>query len=105
MGMVGFVPPPTPFVGLLQVEAMRASCDRHRFNGVVSEGEQGEGAGRPFLAEGVGMVIALLDKGAFDHRRYTIVNRLRRLHDSDDFASLPEDLRERIREIIADSAR
>jgi hypothetical protein len=51
------------------------------------------------------MLIALLDKGAFDHRRDTIVNRLRRLHDSDDFASLPEDLRERIREIIADTAR
>jgi hypothetical protein len=60
---------------------------------------------RPFLAEGVGMLLSLLDAGDLDHRRYVIVNRLRRLHDSEDFASLPEDLRERIREIIADSPR
>lgn len=31
--------------------------------------------------------------------------QLRRLRDSDGFATLPEDLRERIREIIADAAR
>jgi hypothetical protein len=52
------------------------------------------------------MLLALLDSGALDHRRYMIVNRLRRLHDTDDdFASLPEDLRERIREVIADAPR
>jgi hypothetical protein len=69
----------------------------------VSEREQRKGPDRPFFAEGVGMLIALLDRGALDRRR--VVNRLRRLHDSDEFASLPEDLRERIREIIADSGR
>ena len=57
---------------------------------------------RPFLAEGVGMLLSLLDEGHLEHRRYAIVNRLRRLHDSEDFASLPEDLRERIREITGD---
>lgn len=71
----------------------------------VSDREERETTSRPFLAEGVGMLIALLDAGALDHRRYAIVNRLRRLHDSDEFATLPEDLRERIREIIADTPR
>jgi hypothetical protein len=50
------------------------------------------------FAEGVGMLIAFLDSGALDLRRYTVVSRLRRLHDSDGFATLPEDLRERIRD-------
>jgi hypothetical protein len=58
---------------------------------------------RPFLAEGVGMLIALMDKGILGRQR--VAYRLRRLRDSDDFASLPEDLRERIREIIDDSER
>ncbi|HET8555855.1 MAG TPA: hypothetical protein VFL58_00950 [Gaiellaceae bacterium] len=57
---------------------------------------------RPFLAEGIGLLLSLLDEGHLEHRRYAIVNRLRRLHDSEDFASLPEDLRERIREITGD---
>ena len=69
----------------------------------MSEHEQGETPGRPFVAEGVGMLIALLDTGALDRRRYTVVNRLRQLQHTDDFASLPEDLRERIREITADA--
>jgi hypothetical protein len=84
---------------------VQATWDRHRSAAFVSDPEEGETAPRPFLAEGVGMLIALLDAGSLDNRRYTIVNRLRRLHDSDDFASLPEDLRSRIRAIIADSAR
>jgi hypothetical protein len=50
------------------------------------------------------MLLSLLDAGDLEHRRYAIVNRLRRLHDSEDFGSLPEDLRERIREIIGDSS-
>ena len=68
----------------------------------MSEQEHGEGAGWLTGAESVGMLMALLDAGALDNRRYTIVNRLRRLHDSEDFAALPEDLRERIQEIIGD---
>jgi hypothetical protein len=70
----------------------------------VSEREQGEEGG--WLAgTGVGMLISLLDSGAIDHRRYLIVKRLRQLRDSEDFTSLPEDLRERIQQIIDDSAR
>ena len=60
---------------------------------------------RLMLAEGVGMLIALLDTGALDRRRPTVVNRLRQLQHTDDFASLPEDLRERIREITAEAER
>jgi hypothetical protein len=33
------------------------------------------------------------------------VNRLRALRDSQEFASLPEDLRDRVREIVADTER
>jgi hypothetical protein len=58
---------------------------------------------RPFFAEGIGMLIALMDNGTVDRRR--IVERLRRVRDSDDFAMLPEDLRERVREIIGDAER
>ena len=71
----------------------------------MSEHEQEEEPARLMFAEGVGMLIALLDTGALDRRRYTVVNRLRRLQHTDDFASLPEDLRERIREITADAER
>jgi hypothetical protein len=72
---------------------------------LVNEHEQEETPPRLMFAEGVGMLIALLDSGAIDRRRYTVVNRLRRLQDTDDFASLPEDLRERIREITAEADR
>jgi hypothetical protein len=67
----------------------------------VSDREEGEGADRLFFAEGVGMVIALMDQGVLSRRR--VVYRLQRLQDTDEFASLPEDLRERIREILAGS--
>lgn len=84
---------------------MRASPPSSWIGSFVNEREHETHAPRPFLTEGLGMVIALLDAGDLEHRRYAIVSRLRRLHDSDEFASLPEDLRERIREIIADSPR
>ena len=67
----------------------------------MSDHEQGETPDRLFFAEGVGMLIALLDAGTLGRPR--VVNRLRQLQHTDDFASLPEDLRERIREIIADA--
>jgi hypothetical protein len=51
------------------------------------------------------MLIALLDAGTLDNRRYSVINRLRQVQHTDDFASLPEDLRERIREILADADR
>jgi hypothetical protein len=65
----------------------------------VSDHEQRETPDRLFFAEGVGMLIALLDAGVLGRPR--VVNHLRQLQRTDDFASLPEDLRERIREIIA----
>ena len=71
----------------------------------MSDCEPEEKPFRPFLAEGVGMLIALLDEGTLENRRYMVVNRLRRLCDSDEFTLLPEDLRERVREITSDSAR
>jgi hypothetical protein len=71
----------------------------------VSEHQQGEGEAWLTGAESVGLLISLLDAGALDNRRYAVVSRLRRLHDSEDFASLPDDLRARIREIIDDSPR
>ena len=70
----------------------------------MSEQEPEEQPFRPFLAEGVGMLISLLDEGTLEDRRYKVVNRLRRLRDSNEFALLPEDLRERVREITSDSA-
>jgi hypothetical protein len=69
----------------------------------VSDHEQGETPDRLFFAEGVGMLIALLDEGTLSRPR--VVNRLRQLQQTDDFASLPEDLRERIREIVAEEER
>jgi hypothetical protein len=59
---------------------------------------------QPTPAEGAATLVWLLDSGAVDSRRYTIENRLRRLKDSDEFATLREDLRQRIREILADAA-
>jgi hypothetical protein len=67
------------------------------------EQEQGETPDRLFFAEGVGMLIALLDEGTLSRPR--VVNRLRQLQQTDDFASLPEDLRERIRAIVAAEER
>jgi hypothetical protein len=60
---------------------------------------------RPISPEGVGALVAFLDTNGFDRRRFTIVNRLRKLRDSDQFATLPEDLRERVQEIVAETTR
>jgi hypothetical protein len=91
------------------LSVIRAAQGTRSDNGCVelaafmSEHEQGETPARLMFAEGVGMLIALLDTGALDRRRYTAVNRLRQLQHTDDFASLPEDLRDRIREITDDA--
>jgi hypothetical protein len=87
------------------VQGTRSDDGRVELAAFVSEHEQGETPDRLMFAEGVGMLIALLDTGALDRRRYTVVNRLRQLQHTDDFASLPEDLRERIREITAEAER
>ena len=55
--------------------------------------------------EAVGTLIWLLDSSSVDRRRYPILNRLRKVRDSDEFDSLPEALREKVRQIIADAER
>lgn len=60
----------------------------------------------PISAEEAGMLVWLLDaEGAVDRRRSPIVNRLRLLRDSEEFADLPESLRQRVREIVDETQR
>lgn len=58
---------------------------------------------KPVSAEAVETLVWLAESKGVDRRRYRIVNRLRSVRDSDEFATLPEDLRKRVREIVADS--
>jgi hypothetical protein len=60
---------------------------------------------RPLSAAAVGTLVAFLDTSGLDRRRYRIVNRLRAMQDSEEFATLPDDLRARVREIVADAER
>jgi hypothetical protein len=69
----------------------------------MKEGAREKTAERPVSAEAVGALVAFVDSRGLDRRRYRIVNRLRAVHDSDAFAALPEDLRERVREIVSES--
>ena len=55
--------------------------------------------------EAVETLLWLAASEGVDRGRYRIVNRLRAVHDSEHFATLPEALRERVREIVADSER
>ncbi|HZT84861.1 MAG TPA: hypothetical protein VE984_05505 [Gaiellaceae bacterium] len=55
--------------------------------------------------ESVETLVWLAESKAVDRRRYTIVNRLRVVRDSDQLATLPEDLRARVREVVADAER
>lgn len=64
-----------------------------------------ESAARENPAEAVETLVWLLESNGVDRRRYRIVNRLRSVRDSDEFATLPEDLRARVREIVAESER
>jgi hypothetical protein len=54
-------------------------------------------------AEAVETLVWLLKTPGVDRRRYRMVNRLRTVRDSEEFATLPEDLRERVRQIVAES--
>lgn len=56
---------------------------------------------QPSPAEAVETLVWLLDADSVDRRRYAIVNRLRTVRDSDQFETLPEALRQRVREILA----
>jgi hypothetical protein len=56
-------------------------------------------------AEAVETLVWLAESKGVDRRRYMIVNRLRVVRESDRFATLPEDLRARVREILAEKGR
>ncbi|MFZ0342802.1 MAG: hypothetical protein WAL31_10755 [Gaiellaceae bacterium] len=68
----------------------------------MSDSERRPRRERAISTEAVGALVAFLDTSGLDRRRYSAASRLRRIRDSDQFATLPEDLRERIREILAD---
>jgi hypothetical protein len=59
---------------------------------------------RTLSAHAIETLVWLLDRGV-DHRRYRMVSRLRSVRDSDEFATLPEDLRRRVSQIVAESER
>jgi hypothetical protein len=44
-----------------------------------------------------------LDSQSVDRRRYGILNRLRAVRDSEEFETLPDALRQRVRDILADT--
>lgn len=70
----------------------------------MSEPERTRRSERPVSAEAVGTLIWLLDeKTGLDRRRFSILSRLRAVSESDQFDSLPDALREKVRQIIADS--
>ena len=71
-----------------------------RVETLVSEGDR---SARTISAEAVETLVWLAESKSVDRRRYTIVNRLRAVRDSDHFATLPEDLRARVREIVAEA--
>lgn len=58
---------------------------------------------RRISAEAVETLVWLLETPEVDRRRYRMVNRLRAVRDSEEFATLPEDLRERVHQIVAES--
>jgi hypothetical protein len=60
---------------------------------------------RDFSAEAVETLVWLWDSAGLDRRRYRIANRLRSVRGSQEFESLPDDLRERVREIAAEAER
>jgi hypothetical protein len=57
---------------------------------------------RELSPEAVGTLVWLAESNGVDRRRYRIVNRLRAVRDSENFGTLPEDLRARVREIVAE---
>ena len=69
---------------------------------------ESEGTGRadrPISAEAVGTLVWLLDSSSVDRRRFKILNRLEAVRDSDEFDSLPDALRDKVRQILADAER
>ena len=68
----------------------------------MSDHEREGQTGRPVSAEAVATLVWLVESRGVDRRRYRIVGRLRAVRDSDQYANLPEDLRARVREIVAE---
>ena len=52
-------------------------------------------------AEAAGALVSILEAGILDVHQSRAMERLLGLHDSDEFASLPDDLRERIRKLVS----
>ncbi len=53
--------------------------------------------------EAAGSLIAFLETGALRSRRHLVLSRLRSLRDSEEFPSLPEDLQQKIRDVVAEN--
>jgi len=51
-------------------------------------------------AEAAGSLIAFLETGALRSRRRVVISRLRSLRDSEEFPSLPDDLQQKIRDVV-----
>jgi hypothetical protein len=65
----------------------------------------GKSSERSFSAETIETLVWLAESTGIDRRRGRVVNRLRAARDSDDFATLPDELRERVRAVVADAER
>lgn len=66
----------------------------------VSDGERSVRSEPATSTEKVGTLIWLLDANSLDRRRYSVLNRLRSVRDSDQFEALPDALRQKVREIL-----
>lgn len=72
----------------------------------MEQDRQSEGtAEQPLSTEAIGTLVWLLDSSSVDRRRFNVLNRLRAVRDSEQFESLPDALREKVRQIIADADR
>jgi hypothetical protein len=56
----------------------------------------------PISAEGIGMLVAFLETRRMEQRRYRALRRLAALEASETFDDLPEDLRQRIHDLVAE---
>jgi hypothetical protein len=62
-------------------------------------------ASKPGVTAEVETLVWLAESKGIDRRRYRVVNRLRSVRDSEQYWDLPDYLRKRVREIVADSER
>lgn len=69
----------------------------------MNEREHKRRAKGPVSPEAVGTLIWLLDSDSVDRRRFSILNRLMTVRDSDEFQSLPDALREKGAQIVDES--